>query len=74
MNTATYTKIVTSKTYNDNSMSLGFRRYTCLPKHARLNLGIAYYMATGNVNDHDYNVRFFENMTESEYKTYVTTH
>jgi hypothetical protein len=74
MNTATYTKIAKSSIYNDTSMSLGFRRFLCLPKQVKLNIGIAYYLATGLVNDHDHNVAFFGAMTEAEYQQYIIAH
>jgi hypothetical protein len=74
MKASTYTKIVASSTYNDQTMSLGFRRFFCLPKAAKLNFSMAYYFQTGSTNDHAYAVNFFGAMTEQQYKQYVITH
>jgi hypothetical protein len=74
MNAATYTKIAKSTTYNDGSMSLGFRRFTCIPNEVKINFDIACYLQNGTTDNHDYKVSFFGNMTEQEYKTYIITH
>lgn len=74
MNIATYTKIVNSEDYKDETMSLGFRRWSLLPRKVRLNHFKAFYLSTGETNDHDYSVAFFGSMTESEYKQYIITH
>lgn len=75
MNLTTYTKIVNSKDYNDTSMSLGFRRYWCLPSENRKNLSLA-HMVQNNTKDGGIKEinQFFEKMTETEYKQYVITH
>lgn len=71
MTKATYTKIINSETFNDASMSLGFRRFFCLPREVKLNIGIAYYLLTGKTNNHKFTVDFFGKMTEEEYENYV---
>lgn len=73
MNAANYTKIVNSPEYKDESMSLGFRRWSALPAKVRLNHFKAFYLRTGETNDFDYSVNFFGSMTEIEYKQYITT-
>jgi hypothetical protein len=75
MNAATYTKIAKSKDYSDTTMSLGFRRYWCLPNNVRKNLNLAHMLQTGLVTGaHDVIVAFFAAMTEDEYRQYVVTH
>lgn len=74
MNAATYTKIVKSEMYNDTSMSIGFRRYACLPAKVKSALNIAVFFETGSTDTHSAVVSFFSKMTESEYKEYVITH
>ena len=74
MNVATYTKIVKSENYNDLSMSLGFRRYFCLPSKVKMNIKVKYLIDTGSSNSHDFVVNFFAEMTEQEYKNYIATH
>jgi hypothetical protein len=74
MTASTYSKIVKSENFNDNSMSLGFRRWFCLPNATRKNLGLARLIETGETNQHDFMVNFFGSMTEIEYKEWVLTH
>jgi hypothetical protein len=74
MNATTYTKIVKSATYNDNSMSLGFRRYFAMPNAARKAVQVAAYLETKSLDTHSHIVNFFAKMTEVEYKQYVITH
>ena len=74
MNLATYTKIVNSLDYKNETMSLGFRRWSSLPSKVRLNHFKAFFLKTGETNDHDYSVTFFGNMSEIEFKQYIITH
>lgn len=74
MNAATYTKIAKSANYNDNTMSLGFRRYLCLPAATKTAVSVAAYLTTNNTDTHDYIVNFFAPMTEAEYRSYIITH
>jgi hypothetical protein len=73
-NTMTYTKIANSKEYNDTSLSLGFRRWSCLPNKMRLNFNKAAFLKLGNLNIHSFSVDFFAAMTETEYCQYLQTH
>lgn len=74
MNSANYTKIINSSEYKNESMSIGFRRWSSLPSKVRLNHFKAFYLRTGETNDHDYSVNFFGSMTENEFKQYIITH
>jgi hypothetical protein len=74
MNTAVYTKIAKSANYNDSTMSVGFRRYLCLPQRIRKAFDTAYVVRYHNTNIHSFAVDFFASMTETEYAQYVTTH
>lgn len=74
MNAATYTKIVKSEMYNDTSMSIGFRRYACLPANIKSKLNVAAFIETGSTDTHPILVGFFNKMTEGEYRNYVITH
>jgi hypothetical protein len=69
-----YTRIANSKKFNDQSMSLGFRRFTCLSTRQKRAAGSAYLLMTGSTNTHNYMVGLFGEMTEQEYKQYVLTH
>ena len=73
-NKATYTKISKSAEYNDQSMSLGFRRWSCLPQRTRLAFNAAAYLKLKDLNIHKFSVDFFAAMTEKEYAQYVVTH
>ncbi len=55
----------------DDSMLLGFRRWASLPMRVRKDIGTAYFLKTGETNQHDYVVSFFENMTEIEFISYM---
>jgi hypothetical protein len=74
MNIANYTKIVNSPEYKDETMSLGFRRWSALPPKVRHNHFKAFHLRTRETNDFDYSVNFFGSMTEEEFKQYVITH
>ena len=74
MTKATYTKIVKSANYNDTSMSIGFRRYLCLPNDKKLKANVAAYSQIGKTDTHDYIVDFFGKMSELEYQQYIMTH
>lgn len=74
MTAATITKILNNPDLKDESMSLGFRRFTVLPNRVQKNLMAAHLIQTGNI---DYNQRikdFFAEMTEDEYLEYLKTH
>lgn len=51
--------------------SKGFKRYFVLPERVKYNIGLAYYLETGSINDNEFIMSFFENMTEKEYKNYL---
>lgn len=74
MTLATYTKIAKSADYNNQSMSLGFRRFFCLPNRIKKNIETALVIKYKTANTHQYAVNFFASMTEEEYKQYVITH
>lgn len=74
MNLATYTKIINNVEYKDETLSIGFRRWSLLPRAVRLNHFKAFYLSTGETNDHYFSVNFFGEMTEAEYKQYILTH
>ena len=72
MTKSTYTKIVKSKDYNDNKMSIGFRRLICLPALNRKKISQNFILE--NKTDqglNDYFVIFFGEMSEIEYKEYI---
>jgi hypothetical protein len=73
--TTTYTKIAKSEIYNDNTMSIGFRRLLCLPKRIRKSFDIAMMIKNNlSLNNHEESKMFFEKMTEKEYCEYVINH
>ena len=75
MKKATYTKIKNSNEYKDNSLSIGFRRLTCLSKRVRKALNLNCLINKIELNKiNEYQVNFFENMTEQEYTQYVVSH
>ena len=65
-----YKKIIQSKMYNSDKMSLGFRRFICLPQKWQFDLQKA-ACALQVVKYHDYIVNFFQGMTEVEYQEWV---
>ena len=73
---ATYTRIKNSKKYNDNSMSLGFRRLHCLPQKIRTNIQKAFLIENkGEVSEFlGFATKFFNQMTEKEYCIYLMAH
>ena len=75
MKKATYTKINNSKMYNDSTLSIGFRRLHCLAVRVRKALNLNCLINKIELNKiNEYQVNFFENMTEKEYIQYVVSH
>ena len=71
MTLSTVQRILADPTLKDSSMSMGFRRYTVLPRRVKLDIFKGFYAKTGSSNDHDYNVSLFENMSDAEYLKYL---
>ena len=71
MTTATITKTLSKEDLNDNTMSLGFRRFFILPARVKKAIQMAHLLSTGNINSHNSIVSFFESMTDLEYVNYL---
>ncbi len=71
MKVATYNKIISSTTFQDTKLSLGFRRWHCLPARVRKSLGAEYLRRTGSTNQHDYMVAFFGAMSAGGYRKWI---
>ena len=65
-----YKKIIQNEMYNDNKMSLGFRRFICLPQKWQFNIQQTCVLK-GITAYHDYIVAYFQSMMESDYEDFV---
>ena len=75
MKKATYTKIKNSNEYKDNSLSIGFRRLTCLSKRVRKSLNLNCLINKIELSKiNEFQVDFFQDMTEQEYAQYIVLH
>lgn len=75
MNTANYTKIIACKDFNNESFSLGFRRYVCLPAKLKKSLSFDHMIKNKTLDGgHNEICSRFAAMTDLEYKNYVITH
>jgi hypothetical protein len=71
MKTSAITKALKNPSLQDESMSLGFRRYFILPNRIKVNIQTAHLIETGSLNWHDTVVAFFEAMTDNQYTEYL---
>ena len=71
MTNAAITKALNKPEFQDEKMSLGFRRYTVLPQRVQRNIQLSHYLRTGSINTHDSIVQFFSALSESDYMNYM---
>ena len=67
-------EILNNPIHKDKSLSVGFRRLTALPSYMVQRLDLNLLLTTGDTDTHKVKVKFFEEMTPEEYKTYLITH
>ena len=71
MTQSTITKTLNNPELNNPQYSLGFQRFTVLPRRIRKSLALAHLIETGSTNSHERIVMFFSDMTQEEYITYL---
>lgn len=71
MENSVITKVLSNPILNDESMTLGYRRYSVLPQRVVRNLGIAHVEKTGKLDFVDHIKNAFQNMTDQEFKNYL---
>lgn len=71
MTNATINKTMIKLEKETERMSLGFKRFFVLPNRVKKAMITAHFLNTGETNYHSDVVSFFQNLSKTEYKTWL---